>query len=79
VQPPDFNEEAPECLFRDAVCLIALQLLGQLAPLLLRSAANVQLVRVLLSRLDDEQEHVWLDIFVQELIQVTVYLNPVVN
>ena len=60
----------PPCLFRDMVCLFALQLQGRLCDLLLRDNLYTQLVSALLTRLDEDQEKAWLDFFLQELVGV---------
>ena len=51
------------------VCLFALRIKGNLARLLSRAQASIQMIKTLLNRFETDQEAGWLDHFLQELIQ----------
>lgn len=64
-------------MFRDIVCLVALRLKGRMAELVRTAPVGLQLVSALLQRLDADQERMWIDHFLQELIEVRVSLIAV--
>ncbi|GAX82323.1 hypothetical protein CEUSTIGMA_g9752.t1 [Chlamydomonas eustigma] len=58
-----------DLMIRDFICMIALQLKGNLLLYLLSSEAlDLALVEKLISRLEQEQEHVWINHFATELM-----------
>jgi hypothetical protein len=57
-------------LFRDMVCLLALRLQGHFGALVQHSVAGVGALSSVLERLHRDQEKEWLDVIIQELLQV---------
>lgn len=75
VQPVTHLGVAP--LFRDMLCLLALRLQGHFGALVQHSAAAMGALSKILARLHADQELEWLDVVIQELLQVRFfYLVP---
>lgn len=68
MQPVTHLGVAP--LFRDMVCLLALRLQAHFGALVQHSTAAVAALSSILARLHRDQELEWVDVVIQELLQV---------